>query len=207
MSKPARSYESSLRKEKAEQTKRNIIAAAKRLFAAKGYEGTTIEQIAKRAKIATPTVYFFFKSKEGILNELIHRSLFGSQYESLLERYRSLSDPIAALKMAAPISRTVYDAARSEMAFILGIYALSPEIRKVVSSLEQQRYERQEPTIRLLESHRLLPDHLDVPRARDLLWMLTCRENYRLLVIERGWSPDEYEAWLASALVQSLVRS
>jgi AcrR family transcriptional regulator len=203
----SRSYESSLRKEKAEQTKRNIVAAAKRLFAAKGYDGTTIEQIAKRAKIATSTVYFFFKSKEGVLNELIHRSLFGPEYEFLLERYRSLSDPIAALKMAAPISRTIYDAARSEMAFILGIYALSPEIGKVFSSLEQQRYERQEPTIRLLESHGLLPGHLDVSRARDLLWMLTCRENYRLLVIQRGWSSEEYEAWLAGALVQSLVRS
>jgi AcrR family transcriptional regulator len=207
MSTVKRSYESSLRKEKSEQTKRNIVVAAKRLFAAKGYEGTTIEQIAKRAKIATPTVYFFFKSKEGVLNELIHQSLFGSEYESLLERCRALSDPIAALKMAAPIARAVYDAARSEMSFILGIYALSPEIGKVVSRLEQKRYEHQEPTIRLLEFHNLLPDHLDVTRARDLLWLLTCRENYRLLVIERGWSSEEYEAWLAGALVQFLVRS
>lgn len=206
MSTGTRTYQSSVRKEKAEQTKRNIVSAARHLFCSKGYESTTIEQIAKRAKVAAPTVYFFFKSKEGILNELIQKSLFGTEYEALIKKWNTLTDPVAALQMAAPIARTVYDAARNEMAFVLGIYALSPELRNVVSGLERYRYECQEPTIKLLESHNLLASDLDASRAHDLLWMLTCRENYRLLVIERDWSSDEYEAWLADALVRSLVR-
>jgi hypothetical protein len=45
-----------------------------------------------------------------------------------------------------------------------------------------------------------------VQRARDILWALTGGELYRLLVLERGWSPDEYEAWLGEVLVQTLTK-
>jgi hypothetical protein len=41
--------------------------------------------------------------------------------------------------------------------------------------------------------------------ARDILWMLTSRYVYRMLVRERGWSPQKYQDWLADALVQTLL--
>jgi hypothetical protein len=37
------------------------------------------------------------------------------------------------------------------------------------------------------------------------MWMLTGRDLYRMLVLERGWSSDDYEAWLASALIALLT--
>jgi hypothetical protein len=35
---------------------------------------------------------------------------------------------------------------------------------------------------------------------------LVLPEVYRTLVLERGWSPDRYEAWLATTLVRDLLR-
>ena len=50
----------------------------------------------------------------------------------------------------------------------------------------------------------LRPD-LDVPRASDLFDALTIPELYRDLVDRSGWSPDEYERWLASTLAWQLL--
>jgi hypothetical protein len=46
---------------------------------------------------------------------------------------------------------------------------------------------------------------LSLPKIRDVLWAFTGRDFYRMLVIERGWSSDEYEHWLAGLLIQTLL--
>ena len=76
-------------------------------------------------------------------------------------------------------------------------------------NLEQQReslrYERQERMIiSLREAGRLQPK-LDYATARDIFWMLTGRDLYRMLVHERGWSSQKYQDWLADTLVHSLL--
>lgn len=50
-----------------------IIANATELFAAKGYHGTTIDEIVQATGIAKGTFYVYFSSKEEILVEVIKR--------------------------------------------------------------------------------------------------------------------------------------
>ena len=57
---------------------------------------------------------------------------------------------------------------------------------------------------RLARAARLRPG-LTVARARRLMWMYTSREVFRMLVVEGGWPPDEFERWLAGTLVASLA--
>jgi hypothetical protein len=42
-------------------------------------------------------------------------------------------------------------------------------------------------------------------RAAAILLALAQPEVYRELVEESGWSPDEYEAWLAETLKEQLL--
>lgn len=48
-----------------------ILAAAARLFANKGYDATSTREIAEAAGVTKPTIYYYFHSKEGILNALL----------------------------------------------------------------------------------------------------------------------------------------
>jgi len=41
----------------------------------------TIEAIAQRAEVSAQSVYAIFRSKTGILTELLDRSTFGDEYE------------------------------------------------------------------------------------------------------------------------------
>jgi len=56
-----------------------------------------------------------------------------------------------------------------------------------------------------LRNARCLRPELDPRTARDVLWMLTGRDVYRMLVLVRGWNSPKYEDWLADALVRSLL--
>jgi hypothetical protein len=50
-----------------------------------------------------------------------------------------------------------------------------------------------------------LRDALTVSDAVDVVWTLTSAEVHRLLTVDRGWSGDRYEEWLADSLVALLL--
>jgi AcrR family transcriptional regulator len=52
---------------KGERTKHLILEKSIHLFAKNGYDGTTINQIAKESKISEATIYKYFKSKLDVL--------------------------------------------------------------------------------------------------------------------------------------------
>ena len=66
-------------------TKEKILDAALTLFAENGYNGTSVEQIAKAVGIKAPSLYKHYKGKEDILNALIdsaearYEEMFGSE--------------------------------------------------------------------------------------------------------------------------------
>lgn len=53
-----------------DQRRREILEAATKLFAQRGFEMTTVQGIAGQAEVAAGTVYLYFPSKEAILDAL-----------------------------------------------------------------------------------------------------------------------------------------
>ena len=52
-------------------TREKIMTAALEVFSAKGFHGTTVDEIAERAELGKGTVYRHFHSKKGLFSELI----------------------------------------------------------------------------------------------------------------------------------------
>ena len=53
----------------------NILKSAVKIFAQKGYEKTTLDEIAKKAEYSKGTIYNCFKSKEDLFINLIQHGL------------------------------------------------------------------------------------------------------------------------------------
>src|SRR5437870_11459847 len=96
-----RPYKSLVRQRQAGDTRRRIVEATRRLLQSEGYAGMTIEAIAQRAEVSAQSVYAIFKSKTGILTELLDQSSFGTDYEHAVRQARSASDPEIRLRLAA----------------------------------------------------------------------------------------------------------
>jgi len=202
-----REYRSLVRERQAGDTRKRIVEAAQRLLRREGYAGTTIEAIAREAQVSAPSVYAIFKSKAGILKELVDQAGFGPDYENAVQRALGAPDPIVRLRLAAPIARGIHESQSAILDLLRGAGVVAPELARLESQKERQRYQRQEGTIASLSSSCKLRAGLDYTTARDIFWALTGRDLYRMLVRERGWSADKYEDWLADMLVDSLVGS
>jgi AcrR family transcriptional regulator len=59
---------------RAQQTRAAIIDAALELFRSSGYEATTMRAIAQRAGVSTGNAYYYFSSKEELIQEFYARS-------------------------------------------------------------------------------------------------------------------------------------
>lgn len=53
------------------ETREDILAAARELFAEQGYERASLRAIARRAKVDPALIIHFFSSKEGLLREVL----------------------------------------------------------------------------------------------------------------------------------------
>lgn len=73
-------------KEDAVKTRERILASALSLFARKGYDHTTFNDIAARLKMTKGAVYWHFESKEKLLNAIVDEMFerFLNQIETLL---------------------------------------------------------------------------------------------------------------------------
>lgn len=204
MNKQKRAYNSENRQAQALQTRNRILMKAKDLFAKEGFEGVTIDELAQNANVSTPTVYALFGSKRGILRSLMDEALPPEQYQALIDEALSTHDPRKVLLMGAKIARLMYDAEKTQMDFLRGASVISPEFKDLEHEREERRYHRLEPAIKIIE--KALKPGLKREKARDIFWAFTGRDMYRLFVIERRWSSDDYEAWLGEHMMKSILK-
>ena len=207
MSTPKRRYRSESRQAKAELTRKRILIAAKRAFAKHGFDKATIREVAGLAGVSSPLVYALFKSKEGLLRALIDSTVFGRDYQALVSTVTAQDDPMEILKTAASITRLIYEAEVRQMRSIHRPGILSAGLRRLEQGLEKQRYDRQQVVVRRLFDTDAIRPGLSCTDARDILWSLTCRELYRLLVVHRKWTASDYERWLGALLAMELLKS
>jgi AcrR family transcriptional regulator len=198
-----RDYRSPHREEQAEQTRRRIEDAARRLFLGKGVESTTIQAIARKAGVAIPTVYSIFKSKRGIVEGLIERAVFTPAYTALVHEALESDDPYARMHYVARIARGIFDSLRSQSELMRGASAIAPGLMR---EKERMRFERQAGMVDYLVRKKALRAGLNSAAARDILWTLTGSEIYRNLVVDRGWSSQRYENWLGDLLIAALLK-
>lgn len=203
--KEKRPYRSVARDTQAAQTRARIVTAAKKLFELEGFEGVTIEKIAQTGEVSIPTVYSLFQSKRGVLRALMDEALPIDQFDALVEMSIQEKSPKVRLSISAKIARQMYDAEKVQMNLFRGAAVLAPEFKELEKEREMRRYSRQEVTIKAMVKEKSLAKGLSEIKARDILWAFTGRDMYRMFVVEKGWTSEEYERWLTQLLINNLT--
>jgi AcrR family transcriptional regulator len=182
-----------------------IAAAARRLFIERGYARTTIESIATEAGYAVPTVYFHFGTKAAIVKYLIDQM----EAEDIVPEFqKSLhgADPVRMLEGTAHIARIVCERWWDLYVLRRSAAGTDPALSKASKKLDSGREYGLRVVAEALQRGGHLRNDLDAQRATDILWALTPEDLYQRLVLERGWTRDEFEKWLGDILKRELLR-
>jgi AcrR family transcriptional regulator len=206
-----RRYNSPRRREQAAATRAAILAAAARLFERDGYASTSMAAIAAEAGVALKTVYLAFETKSGLLRALWHRLLRGDRDDVPVGDqawYRAVlaePDPERQLELNAHNSRLVKQRAGGLLAVFRGAAGADPDIAALWDRIQREFHANQRTIVESLAAKGALRDGLTVDRAADILWTINHPSTYSLLVDERGWTPEQYDAWLADASRSQLL--
>jgi len=83
--------------------RKRIVDAARRLFYEKGYERTTLDDIAERLQVTKPFIYSYYKNKNELLHEIAHQCI----NECLDAQSRILSSKLSIPEKLAKIVKDV----------------------------------------------------------------------------------------------------
>jgi AcrR family transcriptional regulator len=210
--KPRRRYNSPRRREQAAATRRQILEAAQRLLEQHGYAATSMAAIASGAGVSLKTVYVAFETKSGLLRALWHMLLRGDEepvpvgarpwFRAVLEE----PDPERQLRLNMRNAKMVRARIGPLLEVVRNAAPTDPEIEALWSRIQAEFYDNQRSVIETLHGKQALKPGLDVARATDILWTLNHPNVYRLLVTDRGWTPDQHEEWLADLACAQLLR-
>ena len=206
-----RRYDNSRRLAQVRATRLRVIEAATSLFIEHGYPATTLETVADTADVALPTLYRLFGSKRALLKAVLDTS-FGGDDEPIAfgdrpEQQQALAepDPASLVRAFARICRRFME--RSSVMFhVLSTAAqVDPEIAELQRDIRRQRHTGQGGIVAAIADRDALDPELSLSDAQDIAYAALSPEVHRILTVERGWTADQYERWLARVL-SSLVR-
>lgn len=192
------------RQRQAMATKAQIAAAARGLFAEHGYVTTTIAAIAEAADIPAPTIYSAFGTKAKILQAIAWGVTATLDIDASHHEAAAQPDPADGLRLAARIQRRQYELMYDVVAIYQEAARTDPDIARDVQTIMANRERAFRRHIESIARH--LEPGVTVDEAVDRYLALVLPEVYRTLVLERGWSIDRYETWLAGTLIQQLLR-
>jgi AcrR family transcriptional regulator len=209
--KTKRRYDSARRRAQAAATRGDILDAAQRLFEERGYAATTMDAIAAEAGVALKTVYVAFETKSGLLRALWNHLLRAGRDEVPVAEqawYREMvgePDPERQLRLVARNARMVKLRIGGVLEVIRSAAPTDPDIGALWGRIGSDFYANQRVIATSLDEKDALRPGLDVDTATDILWTLNISNLWHLLVLERGWTPEQFERWMADLACSQLL--
>jgi len=196
------------RRERARQTRERIVDAAYRLFRERGYEPTTMQDIANEVGVAVQTVYFAFGNKQLLLAAVEPRAVAGDESSSLrhqewFAQMEGASDPkmlisIFVREAAATIARIA--------GFVSMVGTSLPMDPAALVQRDRGRDEFFRTLVDRLQALGAIRPGLTAARALDIIRAVVTIDGYRDLTAH-GWSHEEWVDWMGELLAAELTGS
>jgi AcrR family transcriptional regulator len=198
-----RRYQSPLRKQQAGQTRAVVIGAATELFESRGWSGTGMRDVARAAGVSVETVYAAFRSKSELLTACVDLAVVADVEPVPLARrpaFAALGRGTRAqrIRAAARLLTGIHARTAGVLLAVREAAASEPDMAQWRRAGEQGRRADVEQAASLITGRRVTDQEVDG------LWAVMAVEVYELLTTLRGWTPRQYERWLAAVIERLL---
>ena len=195
----------SLRERRAQLTRDEILRAARRLFAERGYARTSVRDIAQAAGVSAQTVYDSVGSKQALverLNDLIDAE---AGVAAIARAAAESGDAHDVAATSARVTRSILEHCGDIVHALVTGAAAEPELAAVLAEGRRRHVAGARQVVDLLGRLGALDPALDHDEAVDTLaavsdigFALILREDY-------GWSLDRIERWIADTVRARLL--
>jgi AcrR family transcriptional regulator len=186
-------------------TRTRILDAALLLLSQRDGADVTMAEIASAAGVSRQAVYLHFGDRPKLLTALVRHA----------DEQRGLASQIAKVTGAPSGITAVAEMVSLQARMNPSIWAVAralDAVRRVDKDAEQAWQDRLQNRLngcrgiigRLAQEGSLRPG-LDAETATDLLWTVTSLRTWEDLVLERGWSSQQYQSTLTEMLLTSLT--
>ena len=209
-----RHYDNARRAAAARRTQQRVVETAHRLLLERGYAGLAMADLAEEAGVSVPLLYKVFGTKPQLAKRVYDVLLAGDvdplpvAQRPALQALAADPDPRSKLARYAELSRAMAQRAGPLVSVLLAAArAGERELQAFVATIDRERLAGATALATHLAEAGALAPGLPAERARDLIWLHTAPDTYRLLVLERGWTLDDYQQWFAASLAAALLPS
>jgi len=160
------------KKKTSKGTREKILDTATKIFARKGFDGARVDEIAQKAGVNKALIYYYFKSKEEILEEIMKQFLEESlqRKQKLLER----SSPMGPEELIQSSAERIFD-----------LYKGNEDVLRIIITEELKSEKRQWPLFQLLDMG--LKDGLKM--AEDVGYSIEKKEKLTRAAFYFGFIP------------------
>ncbi|WP_257919367.1 TetR/AcrR family transcriptional regulator [Amycolatopsis iheyensis] len=192
-----RRYSSPVRAERARQTRAQVVATAGRLFAERGYAGTSVRQIATAAGVSLETVTQTGR-KADLLLAAFKDGFTGNPDAVNLDALAGAAGPADLVTVVGRVAAGVRRSVPIWRAFTTAAMA-DPAVAAARAELAVARREE-------IKERLALAGFPASDRLADAVGLLTSHEAYDHLTSVCGWPHEDYVTWAAAAIQAQLTR-
>ena len=188
-----------IRERQAELTRNEILLAARRLFAERGFTRTSVRDIAQAAGVSAQTVYDSIGSKSAVvarLNDLIDTE---AGIGAIVGTVVASRDPQQLAALSARITRSMLENCGDIIRALVTGAAAEPDIQAVLNEGHRRHLEGARMVVGALLDMKALARPAEADSASETLAAIT---DFRFAVVlseSYGWSLDRIEEWMTTA--------
>jgi AcrR family transcriptional regulator len=202
---------SSRRAESARATRHRILETARTLLASDGYAAMTVTKLAAAAGVSPQTIYNSIGGKAEVVKALYDIVLAGDTEETPMSArpdFRVVTTARSPASWAAAYaawSRRINERTGPFLAVLLAHGpAGDTTLREFLATTDRERRQGNRMSISGKIADRI-PEQLR-ETVVDSIWVLTAPDIFAKLTGRCGWTPADYEAWLADQLTTAIQR-
>src|SRR5262245_36520559 len=195
----------SRRDEYAEATWQAVVTAARELFGEAGYSGTTVQQIARRARVSPATVYAQCGGKKGLLKTLMDSWTAGPLVREIIEACAAARTGAEKLDVLADGYIAIYEASGDIIRIVTDAAAAVPGAAEFLETANARHHEALvEIVAQIRETGDLKKDLSDEDAARIIYYHFRF-EQFTLAAEDFGWGEDRARNWIRERVENALL--
>jgi AcrR family transcriptional regulator len=196
-----------LRERRAQLTRDEILRAARRLFAERGYSRTSVRDIAEAAGVSAQTVYDSVGSKQVLvmtLNDLIDEE---AGIAGIVGAAMRTQDPVEIAAVPPRVTRAILEHCADILHALVSGAQAEPDLQAVLAEGHRRHLDGITRIVGALAGSGALDERIDREGAASTVAALTDVRFAAILADTYGWTLDHIERWMTDLVRAQLLRT